>query len=408
LLAMSGCSCGNGVEDTQVVFWTGPIDNKEVWGIVRLTVESSADEDVSAVKFYYDVVDNNHLIGTVTSAIDSAYTQVWYTTDVPNGEHVIYAVVDYENSEFVQESITVEVGNRARLEAIPTDAVKITPDTDDIEPVLNSDFSATWHDPVPLEGPINTAGGEDAAFITYEGDFYFFFTPDVSVLPKDQVNDRVTGAYWSEKVNDGWAEPERVFLNYYDEESLDGFQASLGDQMWFGSVRAGNYREVDLYVAEFQNGIWTNWENAGEQWNSLYDDGGYEVGEMHVTADGNQVYFHSDRPDGEGDKDIWVMDKVDGEWQEPENVEAVNTEGHESRPYVTQDGEELWFTRTYLGAPAVYRSLKVDGEWQEPELIISQFAAEPTLDSEGNIYFAHHFIKGGNMVEADIYVCYRK
>ena len=414
LLAVGGCSCGNGAEDTQVVFWTGPVDNEEVWGIVRLTVESSADEDVSSVKFYYDLVDNDHLIGTVTSAIDSAYTQVWYTTDVPNGEHVIYAVVDYENGEFTLESITIEVGNRTRLETIPTGAVKITPETDDIPPLLNPDFSDYWYDPVPLEGPINTAGGEDAAFITYEGDFYFFFTPDVSVEPKDQVPDRVTGAYWSEEVNDEWTEPERVFLNYYDEESLDGFQASLGDQMWFNSVRAGGYKlaEVnknDIYTAEFVDGRWTNWENAGEQWNSLYEDGGYEVGEMHVTADGNQVYFHSDRPDGEGDKDIWVMDKVDGEWQEPENVEAVNSEGHESRPYVNEVGDELWYTGEYLGASAIYRSqMGQDGEWQEPELIVSHFAAEPTLDSDGNIYFCHHFIKADNMVEADIYVCYRK
>jgi hypothetical protein len=411
LLAASGCSCGSGTEDTQVVFWTGPVDNEEVWGIARLTVESSADEDVSSVKFYHDLVDNNHLIGTVTSAIDSDYTHVWYTTDVPNGEHVIYAVVDYENGEFVQESITVEVGNRKRLEAIPTDAVKITPDgehKDDIPPILNQEFSDYWYDPVPLEGPINTAGGEDAAFITYDDDFYVCFVPDVSVEPKDQLLDRVTGIYWSTKVDGIWTEPERVLLNYYNDPALDGAQSILGNTMWFGSVRAGNYREVDLYIAEFQDGIWTNWENAGEQWNSLYDDGGYEVGEMHVTADGNQVYFHSDRPDGQGDRDIWVTEKVDGEWQEPENVEAVNTEGHESRPYVAEDGEELWFTRTYLGAPAVYRSLKVDGEWQEPELIISQFAAEPTLDSEGNIYFAHHFIKDNEMVEADIYVCYRR
>lgn len=408
LLATSGCFCGKGAEETQVVSWTGPVDNEEVWGIVRLTVESSADEDVSAVKFYYDVVDNNHLIGAVTSAIDSAYTQVWYTTDVPNGVHAIYAVVDYENGEFVQESITVEVDNRTRLEAIPTDAVKITPETDSIRPLLNPDFSELWHDPVPLEGPINTAGGEDAAFITYEDDFYVCFVPDVSVEPKDQLLDRVTGIYWSTKVDGNWTEPERVLLDYYDDPALDGAQTILGNTMWFGSVRAGNYREVDLYVAEFQDGIWTNWENAGEQWNSLYDDGGYEVGEMHVTADGNQVYFHSDRAGGEGDRDIWVMEKVDGEWQDPENVEAVNTEGHESRPYVNEEGDELWFTRTYLGAPAVYRSLKVDEEWQEPELIISQFAAEPTLDSEGNIYFAHHFIEADNMVEADIYVCYRK
>jgi len=68
----------------------------------------------------------------------------------------------------------------------------------------------------------------------------------------------------------------------------------------------------------------------------------------------------------------------------------------------------LWFNRTYEGSPAIYRSAKVDGEWQEPELIISQFAGEPTLDKDGNIYFVHHFYIDGEMVEADIYVAYKK
>jgi hypothetical protein len=40
--------------------------------------------------------------------------------------------------------------------------------------------------------------------------------------------------------------------------------------------------------------------------------------------------------------------KVNGEWQTPENVAAVNTVGDEGWPYVTQDGMELWFTMTYL------------------------------------------------------------
>jgi len=30
------------------------------------------------------------------------------------------------------------------------------------------------------------------------------------------------------------------------------------------------------------------------------------------------------------------------------------------------------------------------------------------LDSNGNIYFVHHFYKNGEMIEADIYVAYRK
>jgi hypothetical protein len=46
--------------------------------------------------------------------------------------------------------------------------------------------------------------------------------------------------------------------------------------------------------------------------------------------------------------------------------------------------------------------------WQPPELIISQFAGEPTLDDEGNLYFVHHFYQDGEMIEADIYLAEKK
>jgi hypothetical protein len=62
-----------------------------------------------------------------------------------------------------------------------------------------------------------------------------------------------------------------------------------------------------------------------------------------------------------------------------------------------------------MGTPAVYRSIKLNDVWQEPQLIISQFAGEPTLDNEGNLYFVHHFFNNASeMVEADIYVAYKK
>jgi hypothetical protein len=41
-------------------------------------------------------------------------------------------------------------------------------------------------------------------------------------------------------------------------------------------------------------------------------------------------------------------------------------------------------------------------------LIISQFAGEPSLDNQGNIYFTHHFFKDGVMLEADYYVAMKK
>jgi hypothetical protein len=87
---------------------------------------------------------------------------------------------------------------------------------------------------------------------------------------------------------------------------------------------------------------------------------------------------------------------------------VVNTPENEGWPFVTQNGSELWFTRTYLGSPAIFRSECVNGTWQEPQLILSQFAGEPSLDDAGNIYFTHHFYNQSGMVEADIYVAYHK
>jgi hypothetical protein len=77
-------------------------------------------------------------------------------------------------------------------------------------------------------------------------------------------------------------------------------------------------------------------------------------------------------------------------------------------PSPTEDGNELLFTRVYMGTPAIFRSKRAGDEWQAPELIVSQFAGESSVDSQGNLYFTHHFYKDGVMLEADIYVAYRE
>jgi hypothetical protein len=288
-----------------------------------------------------------------------------------------------------------------RESKIPAGQAKITPETDAHPPILHSE---EYEQPVPMPYPINTAGAEDSAFIMPDGNtFYIWFTPDVTVPPDKQILDDVTGIYVSNKVNGQWQQPQRVWLQDECHLALDGAPFVRGDEMWFCSAREGNYRGVDMWTAELQDCCWTNWQNAGQKLNV-----DYEIGELHITADGTEMYFHSGRAGGKGQYDIWVTRYVDGEWQEPENVEAVNTSDNEGWPFITQDGNELWFTRTYLGTPAIFRSKKVDGEWQEPELIVSQFAAEPSLDNEGNIYFTHHFFEDGVMLEADYYVAYRK
>jgi hypothetical protein len=318
---------------------------------------------------------------------------------VDAGAYSLNVAVYYEDGYACSDSVLFTWA-LAREDVIPADAVKVTPETDAYPPILHSD---EWEEPVPLPRSINTAGAEDSAFVMPDGDIlYVWSTPDVEVPPEKQLLDGVTGIYVSHRVGEGWGKAERIFLQDPGKLALDGAAFVQGNTIWFCSAREG-FMGVNMFTAEFQDERWQNWRYTGDKLNKEY-----QIGELHITADGNELWFHSSRTGGKGQYDIWVSRKANGEWQEPENIDAVNTAENEGWPFVTQDGNELWFTRRYLGAPAIFRSRKVDGEWEEPELILSQFAAEPSLDNEGNIYFAHHFFKDDKMIEADIYVAYRK
>lgn len=286
----------------------------------------------------------------------------------------------------------------SREDAIPPDAVKIMPSMDAHPPILHSE---EWQAPIPLGAPVNSAGAEDSPFITPDGNkLYFFFTPDVRVPVERQILDNVTGIWVSEKSNGAWGEPVRVRLQDKGKLALDGCEFVRGETIWFCSAREG-YEGIHWFVAQNADGKWGGWKNADF-------DPSYEVGELHISADGKELYFHSARAGGKTGLDIWASTMEDGTWGNPVNVEAVNTPDNEGWPFLSQGGNELWFTRFYQGSPAVFRSKRASGTWSEPELIMSQFAGEPALDNAGNIYFVHHYYRDGKMLEADIYVAYKK
>jgi hypothetical protein len=273
---------------------------------------------------------------------------------------------------------------------IPTDIVKMTPEIDLHPPILHSD---EFEQPVPL-AVINTAGGEDSPFV-YNDELYFFFTPDVRIPAEKQVTDGVTGIYLSKNVNGAWQEPERVALQKRGKLSLDGCQFVNDNLMYFCTAREG-YTGLHWFSAERKDDGWTNWKLS--DFNPEYN-----VGELHIYED--ELYFHGD---DNGNLDIWISKKVNNQWQLPQNLEIVNTPENEGWPYISPDGQELWFLRTYLGTPALFRSFRIEQGWTEPEMIISQFAGEPTLDNNGNLYFVHHYYKDSVMLEADIYVAYKR
>lgn len=285
-----------------------------------------------------------------------------------------------------------------RHDKLPTDITKRTPETDFYPPILHS---AEFENPIPLPGTINTSGAEDSPFVTLDGNtIYFFFTPDVRIPVEQQLFDQVSGVWIAKKINSEWEEAERVWLQDPGKLSLDGAVAVQGKEMWFASVREG-FTGVNMFTAEYKNNQWMKWTYVGDR---LMKE--IQIGEVHLYKD--SLYFHSARAGGKGSFDLWLTVRNDDFWSDPVNIDAVNSTDTDGWPFVTSNGSQLWFTRTHQGTPAIFRSLKNGNSWGDPELILSQFAGEPTLDEVGNLYFVHHFYENGIMIEADIYVSYRK
>ncbi len=327
------------------------------------------------------------------------------------GLHFYGAMLDAGMNSILGELGIVEWGysgsaNKTREESIPEGAVKMTPETDFWPPVIHS---SEWSNPIPMPGLINTAGVEDSAVIAADGNtFLFFFTPDGNVPAENQILDGVTGVWWCTKNGTEWTEPVRAYLADTNGLHLDSPFSIQENTLWFGSIRTDNLGDIDIYTAVLSGGEWMNWQNAGEQINLEFD-----VGELYLTGDGNSLFFGK-VGGGFGQSDLWLTTRNNQEWSAPVNLGTpVNSSGDESRPFISSDGSELWFTKMVSGkgyrGPAIFRTIKTGEIWSEPEEIVSNYVGDPGLDDNGNLYFTHLFYDdAGNKIEADIYVSFRR
>lgn len=199
-------------------------------------------------------------------------------------------------------------------------------------------------------------------------------------------------------INTMWAEGE---LSFADDGTM--VFCSAREDM---AVAPGDPK--DLYLATFdaETGSWNTPVNMGIPVNAppATDDDPLRRGddrEPWITADGNTIYFKSDRlatSTPRNNNDLFVTHKVDGEWSEPELVGyPISTDaGDEHCPAILQDGETLCFASRraggYGGSDIYCSRPDGNGNWTEP---VNQgpninTAAEEfhfTQDSRGMVYF---------------------
>ena len=104
-------------------------------------------------------------------------------------------------------------------------------------------------------------------------------------------------------------------------------------------------RRLKMFETTKKNGSWSSPE--GMHWNS--DE--YSAGHATLTADGNTMYFASDKPGGQGGVDLYKVTRDgSGKWGTPMNMgPKINTEGNEMFPFIHSSGIFTFASNGHLG-----------------------------------------------------------
>lgn len=122
----------------------------------------------------------------------------------------------------------------------------------------------------------------------------------------------------------------------------------------------------DLYQSNLIGNDWTKPSKLNKNVNTEAWEGS-----CSMTADGRYLFFASERKGGLGGRDIYVSEKVNGDWGPASNLGSkINTPTDEDAPFIHPDGITLFFSskgHTSIGGYDIMFSLKKDGEWLEPK-----------------------------------------
>ncbi|RYD92238.1 MAG: hypothetical protein EOP54_21175, partial [Sphingobacteriales bacterium] len=98
----------------------------------------------------------------------------------------------------------------------------------------------------------------------------------------------------------------------------------------------------------------------------------YNEGAQSISQDGKYLFFTGcNRPDGRGKCDIYIVQKKGDSWDKPLSLNPpVNTGAWESQPSISADGNTLYFVSNKAGGFGgydIWKTILTDNGWAEPE-----------------------------------------
>jgi len=163
--------------------------------------------------------------------------------------------------------------------------------------------------------------------------------------------------YISYKNGDSWTIPEPISnnINTLENEATIALSPDGTKLFIYKSFNNGT-----IYTTLFDGKDWSEPYKLGKNINT-------KNRETHatITRDGKLLYFTSERNGGYGGLDIYVSElDANGDWGKAVNLgPAINTKLDEDGPYITPDGNEIYFSsngHNGFGGFDIYKSAKTE------------------------------------------------
>lgn len=168
-----------------------------------------------------------------------------------------------------------------------------------------------------------------------------------------------------------WLEPEP--LTGLAMEALDHAGPALTSNTLtlYYSVGIGDAEDIWQATRELGASAFTNPRAVPELNSTLMD------GTPHVTVDGTELWFASERVGGVGDRDIWLAEFGASGLTAPHNVAALNSASLEHLPSLTEDRLLIFFGSDRPGSA-------VEDIWSASRSSVTEDFGEPVLVTEVN------------------------
>ena len=167
-----------------------------------------------------------------------------------------------------------------------------------------------------------------------------------------------------------WSDPQPMLIDNYDvvSSAISLTMSNDGNILIMSLPKSDSYGDNDLYISrKIGDNHWSAPKNLGAKVNSAMR----EV-TPHLSADGKELFFASNRSGGAGGLDLFYIIRLDDTWTNwslPRRfINSINSAADESQPYFNTTTGHLYFSSKRDGTSDIYR-VKIAPEVSQEVLV---------------------------------------